>query len=339
MTGGRRMKSRTKNLLSNEKIRELVMIHFGKGCEISEIEELKGGMFNAIYKMKRVKEQDEIVLKVGVVPGTPLLTYEQDVMPTEVACFQMVEAQTNVPVPKILAYDFSKKHLAGNYYFMTAMKGVTLLSVMKKIDKGNLERIREEMADYLWQMHQIKGPYFGYFTEDKTKQYDTWEKAFFAMFEQLFEDGKTHGTKLPYQRIRKALEKNAVYLREVKKPALVEYDCHEGNIFVKEINGEYRIEGILDLERAFWGDPAADFPAAFIFTDDIRKEKAFLNAYMKKAGMTCFGPADVKRDQLYRMYILSVMTAEVFRYDYLYGKLQSLWARHGIKKCLKELEK
>lgn len=337
--GRNRMKSITKNLLTEDKIRELAKINFGDSCEVRNITELKGGMFNAIYQMERNPEGDKIVLKVGVIPGTPLLTYEKNVMPTEVACFQMVAEQTTVPVPRILAYDFSKTHIKSNYFFMTSMEGVTLSSVMRKMDKANLNRIREELAGYLWQIHQIKGPYYGYFTEDKTKQYHTWEKAFLAMFAQLLSDAKEHHTKLPYKRIQEALSQNASYLRELKQPALVEYDCHEGNIFVKEINGEYKIEGILDLERAFWGDPAADFPAAFVFSDDIRKEPVFLTAYQKAAGKHTFTEADAKRDQLYRMYILTIMATEIFRYGPLYGKLQHMWAKHGIKKCLKALEK
>ena len=51
------MKSRTKNRLSEEKIRELVRIHFGQDCETGEITELTGGMFNAIYRIEREREK------------------------------------------------------------------------------------------------------------------------------------------------------------------------------------------------------------------------------------------------------------------------------------------
>ena len=136
------MKSRTKHLLTHDQIRELVRLHFGEDCRVEHITELKGGMFNAIYRMERVTEGDAIVLKVGVAPGTPLLTYERDVMSTEVACFRMVSRQTTVPVPDILAYDFSKTHISSSYFFMTAMEGVALSSVSKKMTPENLDRIK-----------------------------------------------------------------------------------------------------------------------------------------------------------------------------------------------------
>lgn len=334
------MKSKTKNLLTNEKIRELVKVNFGNTCEIRNIVELKGGMFNAIYMMDRIKENDKIVLKVGVVPGTPLLTYEQDVMPTEVECFRLVSELTTVPVPKVLAYDFSKKYISSNYFFMTAMEGVSLSSVSKKMSSENLDKIRVEIGSCLAQIHQIKGSYYGYFTNDPSKQYATWEEAFLHMFKQILSDCRSRHVRLPYSRIENVLKKNAVYLRELQRPALVEYDCHDGNVFVKKVGEVYVIEGILDLERAFWGDPIADFPTAFIFTDDIRKEKAFLKGYLENSPEKSeYTEADAKRYQLYRMYILVIMVAEIFRYGFLYGKLQALWSKFGISKCLKELEK
>ena len=83
--------------------------------------------------------------------------------------------------------------------------------------------------------------------------------------------------------------------------------------------------------------PIGDFPTAFVFTYDIRKEPAFLSAYLKAAGKSGYTQADAKRYQLFRLYILTVMAAEVFRYDFMYGKLQGAWARRNIAKCLNEL--
>ena len=331
------MKSRTKNRLSEEKIRELVKIHFGEDCETGAITELKGGQFNAIYRIERKKEKDAVVLKVGVVPGTTLLTYEQDIMPVEVACFHMIREQTTVPVPEVLACDFTKKHIKSNYFFMTALEGQQFSAAKKKMNREQTDQIKEELAGYLYQIHSIRGPHFGYFTEDKSRQYSAWKEAFLQMFRQILADSRAHKVKLPYDRMCAVLQKYSGYLEDVTEPSLVEYDCHEGNIFVKKTDSGYTIEGILDFERAFWGDPIADFPAAFVFTDDIRKEKAFLKAYLEISGKKEDTEADHVKYQLYRMYILTIMAAETFRYGWLYGKLQGTWAKWGIRKCLRRL--
>ena len=331
------MKSRTKNRLSEEKIRELVRIHFGRECETGEITELTGGMFNAIYRIERKNEKDAVILKVGVIPDTTLLTYERDIMPVEVECYRMIREQTTVPVPEVLAYDFSKRYIESNYFFMTELKGEPFSKVMKKMGQENADRIREELAGYLYQIHGIKGKYFGYFTKDERRQYSTWQEAFFHMFRQVLADGREHRVKLPYARIMAALQRHDGSLEDVREPSLVEYDCHEGNIFVKKTGNSYTIEGILDFERAFWGDPIADFPTAFVFTDDIRKETAFLNAYLRVSGRNAYTETDAVKYQLYRMYILTIMAAETFRYGFLYGKLQGMWAKWQLRKCLRIL--
>lgn len=365
------MKSRTKNLLSEEEIRRLVEVNFGKSVGVSKIEELKGGMFNAIYRISlkdgaggghadegtegcengeegafveagranRVKGMDQIILKVGVMPGTTLLTYEQDVMPTEVECYRLIREKTTVPVPEVLAYDFSKKQIRSNYFFMTALEGCALSAVSKKMDAADLNRVKAKLAGYLERIHCIKGEYYGYFSENPVCQYRTWKEAFFQMFRQILSDAKEHKVKLPYQRIENVLAACAGYLEECKSPALVEYDCHEGNIFVREGKNGYEIEGIIDFERAFWGDPIADFPAAFILGDDIRKEEAFLDSYLKASKRGAYTEADAKRYQLYRLYICVIMAAETFRYGVVYAKMQGMWAKAQIEKCLKELEK
>ena len=202
-------------------------------------------MFNAIYRIEREREEDAVILKVGVVPGATLLTYERDIMPVEVECFQM--------------------------------------------------------------------------------------------FRQILTDSREHHVRLPYDRITSTLQRYAGCLEDVTEASLVEYDCHEGNIFVKKMGNGYAIEGILDFERAFWGDPIADFPTAFVFTDDIRKEKPFLNAYLKVSGTKAYTETDAVKYQLYRMYILTIMAAETFRYGFWYGKLQGMWAKWQLKKCLRIL--
>ena len=334
------MKSITKNLLSEEKIRELVRVNFGESCRTGAVTELKGGMFNSVYSIERINEHDRIILKVGVIPGTTLLTYEQDIMPTEVACFRLIAEKTTVPVPEILAYDFSKKYISSNYFFMTALEGTTLNKLIMKMDKHNLEKIRIEQAGYIAQIHQITGGYFGYFTEVKAQQYATWKEAFLHMFDMVLKDSREHHVALPYERIENVLEKNADCLDHLKIPSLVDFDCHEGNVFVKQTGREYTVEGIIDFERAFWGDPVADFPTSFIMTDDIRKEKSFLAAYLERNPQKSeYTPEDVKRYQLYRMYIFTIMAAETFRYGFLYGRIQRILSEKVVRDCLVRLER
>ncbi|MGW3107595.1 hypothetical protein [Streptomyces sp. NPDC001100] len=49
------------------------------------------------------------------------------------------------------------------------------------------------------------------------------------------------------------------------------------------------MEGLIDAERAFWGDPHADFVSLALF-DDIEKDAAFVACYREAGGQVAFTP-------------------------------------------------
>lgn len=334
------MKSNTKNLLTEDQITNLVKVNFGDSFKVGNITELKGGMFNSAYLIERQDQKDEMVLKVSLQPGTKTLTYEKDPMPTEVAVYKMVEEKTTIPTPHVITYDFSKKQIPSNYFFMTALKGVTLQKTMKKISKENMDELKVELAGYFAQLHQLKGNYYGYFTEDKKYQFKTWKDAFGYMMGNILKDGKVHGIKLPYDRIEKVLQDKLKYLDVIKEPSLIDYDLWPGNVFVIQKGNNYVIEGIIDFERAYWGDPLADFPPAFIIMNELQIDENFWHTYKEKSN---FGRELTKEDEIrlafYSLYIFLIMMVETFRYNFIYGKLQSAYAKKNVLKYLELLEK
>ena len=331
------MKSVTKHLLTEEQIRKLVKVNFGECYDVGMVRELKGGLFNSAYLIGLPERKEEIVLKVSVAEGTPILSYEKATMYTEIEVYKLIAQQTTIPIPKLLAYDFSRKEIPADYFFMTALKGETMFK--SKPDKESKERIEEELADYFVQLHKIKGEYFGYFAREGEVRFATWKDAFLHMMEMILGDGRKNNIKLPYGRYEKLLKEKAKYLEQVKEPLLVDYDLHPGNIFLKKQEEGYVVEGIVDFERAFWGDPLADFPAAFLRIDDIRQKPAFWEAYRKKAG----NRHDITKEEeirqlIYRLYLFTIMAVEIYRYGFLYAKLQSGISKKVIRKCMSRLE-
>jgi aminoglycoside phosphotransferase (APT) family kinase protein len=333
------MKSKTKNLLSDEQITHLVKANFGEKTEVGKIEELKGGMFNSAYRIERITPDDPIILKVSVRPGTPVLSYEKDLMRTEVEVYRMISEQTSIPVPKILCADFSKRIIDSDYFFMTALKGEVMTGIQKKLSKENLSTIKKNLGNYFAQIHRIKGPYFGYFTTDPSRQFASWKEAFLSMNRDILNDGKAHGVSLPYTRIENALEKTSSLLDAIREPTLVDYDLWTGNIFLIKNGDSYQIEGIVDFERAFWGDPYADFPPIFMVSEDIWKDPFFWSSYSDASTTKKEVTGDDQvRITLYKMYIWLIMAVETYRYGFLYGLLQKIYAKRVAMKYLKQLE-
>lgn len=334
------MRSRTKYHLSDEKILELLKANFGKDTEAAAITELTGGMYNAVYLIDR-KEGDQVVLKVGVLPDTPHLSYEQNLMRREVECMKLIRDRTDVPIPEILACDFSRTRIPGDYFFMTKLEGVPFSTVSRKMEKPQRDQVLGEMAACLARIHQIKGDYFGYPTTNREEKFSGWKEAFLHMYETLLSDARKRSYKLPYDRIKELLMRYSCYLDEIKIPALVEYDCHEGNVFVKQNeDGQWHVEGIIDFERFFWGDPIADFTGVFFLLPDVRMEPAFLSSYLKASPERSeYTQRDAVRYCLYRMYILTIMSSEVFRYGRFYAWIQRTVGKRCLIKCMDELER
>lgn len=333
------MKSRTKNLLTEQQITRLVKANFGQEIEIGRIDELKGGMFNSAYWIDLPELQNAIVLKVSLTPDTPVLTYEKDLMPTEVEVMQLITDKTTIPIPKVLGFDFSNQLINSNYFFMTAMHGQVMTSLVRRMGKENNQRVKMTLGGYFAQIHGIKGKYFGYFSKLPKRQFQTWREAFLDMNATILRDAQQHHVDLPYARIESVLAKHAHLLDEVSVPSLVHYDIWPGNIFMIKNGDEYQIEGIVDFERAFWGDPYADFVSMSMLQKEIWKDSHFWQGYCATLGtQKVITAEDEIRITMYHLYIWIIMVTEVFRYGFLYGTLQRTFSKRLMLKSLVELE-
>ena len=334
------MKSRTKNRLSTKQIIRLVEENFGKLCSSECIAELKGGAFNSAYSIRLPGENMRIVLKTSTAPGTTVLSYEKDIMKREIDVYGHIKRFTTLPVPEILCHDSSMKTIPGSYFFMSFAEGIPMDRIIRKIPKDNLIEIKKVLAGYFAEIHEICSGYFGYMTDDQSLRFGSWSKAFTHMFSMILEDGRNFGHRLPYGRIEHCLSENAELLDKITKPRLVDFDLWPGNIFLKQNkDGLYEVASIVDFERAFWGDPFADFPAAVMLLGELKDEPDFWSAYSALAGKSGgLNREDERRMLLYRMYLFTIMVVETYRYNPLHAFLQKTYSAGVIKDCLKRLE-
>lgn len=162
----------------------------------------------------------------------------------------------------------------------------------------------------------ITGDKFGYIKEDTHYQYDTWPDAFQCMIEDILEDGRCGSCHLPYDKVQETVQRHREVLACVKEPRLVDFDIWAGNVFLKEDRDGYRISGIIDFERCFFGDPYADFTSAVELFKDVGKEEAFCRGYNHISSVPIsLGRKEEIRMDLYRLYMALIWIVEVYRYD------------------------
>ncbi len=334
------MKSLTKTNLNATEIQKLVKHSLGEHLTVGKIVEMSEGLFNAAYCIELVEEKKEVILKISPLSSVDLLTYEKDCMRTEIEVYKLIAENTDIPIPELIAYNLSKDVIDCNYMFINKLKGDSLLKIKSKLSKEENDEIKRMQGRYCAQINAIKGNYFGYFTDEKEKQFASWNEAFFSMITNALQDGQKRDVHLPqnYDEIYTIFERKSKMLDVITQPKLVNYDLWDGNILLEKRNNQYAIEGIIDFERAFWGDPYADFVSALAYRNDVRKEVAFLEGYSSQMGNEILiTDEDICRIAMYRAYVYLLNIIEAYRYEDSYKIKRQKGISMLLQKCLKQI--
>jgi aminoglycoside phosphotransferase (APT) family kinase protein len=319
------MHSISKTPISLEIAQTLVAAHFGAQPTLRGYTELTDGMYNAAYRIELADGQ-KMVLKVAPPDAVKVLRYEKNIMRAEVDVLRRVRAETSVPVPEVFAYDTSRRLMDNDYYLMSYVPGVSWFKLRPSLSAAEQHAIDFRTGEYLRQINAITGPAFGYFAQPEF-HFATWRQAFDAMLQHILQDGRDAGVELPlqYDEIYARLVAHYACLDEITTPALVHWDLWDGNIFVDpETKG---ITGILDCERALWGDPLMEVNFGAFGVNPALMEGYGVNLLVTPAAQT--------RRTLYNLYLWLIMVIEC-TYRQYENNDQENWVR---PKFLEEMEK
>ncbi|MEV6281455.1 aminoglycoside phosphotransferase family protein [Kribbella sp. NPDC051770] len=245
--------------------------------ELHAHEELTEGTYNTVYRLTVGERQ--LVLKVAPDPASPGLTYEQALIRTETEFYQA--ARGKAPVPEVVYAD-------AELLLMTALPGATMLSV-----GAARTAYRRELGAIVRNLHEVVGADgFGY---PQRGLVATWAVAFQRMLDDVLADAERYGVEVPAGVTRQLGLDRFELLNRVRTPRLVHFDLWDGNILV---DGG-RISGLIDGERAFWGDPVAEFVSLTLFSS---VDDELLVGY----------GSDIDREllSLYRVYLYLIMLVE-----------------------------
>lgn len=257
--------------------------------------------YNTAYRI-RLTDGAGLVLKVAPDPAAPALAYERDIMRTE-ALFYRTAARV-VPVPVVVRADFSRQVIGNDYLLMTELPGGNWAAQQDRITGADRDRLRSELGAVTAALHGITGRSFGY---PQDEPFPTWRAAFTCMVDALFADALRFQVPLPEPlgRVRSVLARHLHLLDEVTTPALVHFDLWAGNILVQD----GRLTGLVDGERAFWGDPLAELASVALF-GDVEQDPAFVAGYRSAGGRLVFDDRTRRRLALYQVYLYLIMLVE-----------------------------
>lgn len=302
------MESRTKNRKTPEQIERMATRAFeGVGLAAGEdcVLELEEGWFNAVYRII-LDDGRETILKIAPPPGAEVMTYEANIMATEVACMRRVRANAAIPVPEIYCFDQTHDECDSDYFFMEKLHGDNLDAVAKTLPMETLEAIELQVGEIIRELNRITGSYYGYDGSPQLRA-SNWRDAFIKIMDALLEDGRRKSAEFDYsyEDLRAAVLSHARALEEVTTPRLVHWDAWNANFFVSDA----RVTGLIDFERALWGDPLME--AQFRQFGDDR-----VTPSMRGYGKTSFTSTERERRDLYSLHLALTMNVECYYRNY-----------------------
>jgi aminoglycoside phosphotransferase (APT) family kinase protein len=273
-------------------------------AQVAGVTPLAGGTFNEVSRVT-LSDGRRLVLKVPPPPDAPVLAYERGILRTEALFYELA-----APNPRLPAVTHARFGHAGapDFLLMTELPGQPWPAVADRIGGSQRQRLRGELGRIVAGLHGMTGSGFGYPARPLTA---SWRAAFGDMLGTILAEADQYRVALPLPTgvIRRRAARHEGVLDEVTTPVLVHFDLWDGNILV-DLDGEApRIGGLIDAERAFWGDPLADF-VSLALLGDIQQDEAFLAGYRDAGGPARLDASSRVRLALYRSYLYLIMLVE-----------------------------
>ena len=277
----------------------IVAAAFHGDASLAAITELTDGWFNAAYRLD-LSDGRTVVLKIAPPPHVEVLTYETDILCAEVAALRLVADRTSAPVPEVVWVDEACEFLASRSFVMAFVPGESLHHAAERIPAEDRQRLDRVLGVHLREINDIVGPAFG-LASPTMPRHERWVEAFGTIFRAVVDDGRRRHVELPIgaHDAEDALEACAAALEEVTVPHLVLWDLWDGNVMVDPTT--FELTGLLDLERALWGDPLLE--VQFGRPTSPSFDEGYGRAMLATPGERC-------RRELYSLYLLLVMSIE-----------------------------
>lgn len=219
------------------------------------------GRFSETFRVSGDKQR-EYVLRVAP-PDTVLqLFYEYRMMRQEPAIHSRLKKETSIPVPEIVAHDFSRSLVDRDFLIMPLLPGVPLSAA--KLSRGDYENALLQWGRYVAEIHTLRDQEnrFGYLGEHEcmTPQ-PSWRCAFIEMFRKELDDLGGCGvyTQAMVDDAMALIEDHSSCFRSCATSRLCHGDLWVTNLLVDPAGN---VTGVIDFDRACWGDTEWDLAIA-----------------------------------------------------------------------------
>jgi fructosamine-3-kinase len=212
---------------------------YGHEINVSQFFELGGGMYSKVYKVVTI--EGTVILKTRTKYTVQL--------EKENAVLEKLKL-LNVAAPRPL-----KQGIVGStvYLATTEIKGNSMKSLMNSMGKTRKIALSKEVAEFLGNLHQIKGKYFGDLTDFKNLvgEKPSWSDYFLEKLWGYLNRKNEAFTPEEIRWVRELFDRNKKLFLAVRDSTLTHNDLWSENIMVSMGR---TLSGILDLESVILAD-------------------------------------------------------------------------------------
>lgn len=220
------------------------------------------GKHNASYWVD--SDAGRFVLRIAPPDDAGFLFYELKMMRQEPELHTLIRAQTDIPIARIVGYNFNRTHIDRDYLLMEALPG-TPISNAHWLTHADLQRALAQVGEHLRELHTLTATEYlgkttyGYLGEHHPMEPQaTWAAAFNIMWNQLLDDVVACGAYSEQEAkiFRDLLDTYLPLFERSVTPCLLHMDVWSQNILVDE---DGNVTGLVDFDRALWGDVEIEF--------------------------------------------------------------------------------
>ncbi|MFE4670692.1 phosphotransferase family protein [Streptomyces sp. NPDC056716] len=290
--------------LTAEEIGKVCRLAFGDAATPVSAVELGTGMYNNVYRVTLAWRDRPVILRVAPEEGRQFRS-ERHLMRNGYGSVPWLAVIAPL-MPQVLAADWSHEVIGRDWVIQTHLDGVPAPEPLGAYPRTAWPAFFRQMGAIARSVHAVRGPYFG---PVGGSGYETWSEAVIASLEEIAAD--LDGVGLDAADVRKvaavAAHERAV-LDEVTEPGLLTGDLWTVNVMLDAEAAEPTITGVLDMDRTWWGDPAADWTIRMALAKQDERV-AFWEAY----GERDRSPATAWRSLVYEVRHLGAVRLERHR--------------------------
>ena len=283
--------------LTDDQIAAILKRCFGSGARSLNIQEIGGGTFNEAYLIE-VSEKEKVVLRVAPPPAPDIYWDDVGLMRREQTTFPFFASIATL-IPKTILADFTHQIVGRDYALQTFLEGERWSDIEDELSEEENVDLWQQCGEIVKRIHTTTGEQFGY--PYPGRQFANWHDVILDRLSRIAQSLKEYDADLPSIAIITDLVNSTPSIfNEVHTPGLLHGDLWTFNLLVTRENGRLLITGVLDTERAWWGDPLADW---IMFCLSIRNgEEEWqdrIAAFHKGYGMLEKSPAMQFRQEAY----------------------------------------